>query len=145
MYEPGCKSYLILVGASTKTILARNYIHLGPRDVPRAQTPCSCDNEAPNHARSAARSAWTKSSREARGNFLASTKSQPNCCSLVYVGAERVSDGGGWLAVGGCRCGWLVGWLVCAGVRLRVCLRVCVRVFVSWFVRACVLSWVEIL
>ena len=44
-----------------------------------------------------------------------------------------------------CVAGWLVGWLVCAGVRLRVCLRVCVRVFVSWFVRACVLSWVEIL
>jgi hypothetical protein len=39
----------------------------------------------------------------------------------------------------------MVGWSVLVGVRLRVCLRVCVRVFVSWFVRACVLSWVEIL
>jgi hypothetical protein len=67
---------------------------------------------------------------------------------------RRSFGGGGWLAVVACVAGWLVlvarslvGWLVavCAGVRLRVCLRDCVRVFVSWFVRACVLSWVEIL
>ena len=72
--SPGCKSYLILVDASTKTILARNYSF-------RPQTLIK-----PQIMREALREAHGPNLRAKRREdefFWPPPKSQPNCCSLA--------------------------------------------------------------